>query len=77
MAVAVLILVSLLLAALSFCGILLICLWDLDIRSQDREQVLGEELSDLRVAQRIQLAAWQAEHDLLAAAREQSDKPES
>lgn len=40
MAVAILILVSLLLAALLCCGTLLFCLWDLDTRSQDREQVL-------------------------------------
>lgn len=77
MGVAIVVLVLLLLAALMVCGLLLLLLWDLDTRSRDREQVLDHELSDLRAAQCIQLAAWQAEHDLLSAAREHSDKPDS
>ncbi|MFN8103941.1 MAG: hypothetical protein U0U69_05735 [Acidimicrobiia bacterium] len=78
MAFVIVFLVLLLLAALAICGLLLLLLrWDLDVRSQDREQALDRKLSDLRAAQRIQRAAWQAEHDLISAAREHSDNPDS
>lgn len=69
--------VLLLLAALAVCALLLFLLWDLDVRSQDRERALDRELSDLRAAQRIAQAAWQAEHDLFAAVREHTDESDS